>query len=49
MLKGVYDLLAAKRAEYAAAAARADALRDYWTARAALERATGGDLPQGDL
>lgn len=44
MLKGVYELLAARRAELAASSEYVDALRDYWIARAELERVAGGSL-----
>ncbi len=41
----VFALLQAKQAESDAAHMYLDALRDYWSARAELERATGGMLP----
>ncbi len=41
----VFALLQAKQAEIDAAHMYLDALRDYWSARAELERATGGMLP----
>lgn len=44
MLKGAYDLLFAKQNEIAAERSYIDAWRDYWIARAELERAVGGDL-----
>lgn len=44
MFKGAYDLLQAKQAEVAAERAALDAWRDYWVARARLERAVGGSL-----
>jgi outer membrane protein, heavy metal efflux system len=44
MFKGAYDLLQAKEAEVAAERAALDAWRDYWVARARLERAVGGAL-----
>ncbi|MFN2477391.1 MAG: TolC family protein [Chthoniobacterales bacterium] len=44
MLKGAYDLLLAKQNELAAERGYVDALRDYWIARADLERAVGGSL-----
>ena len=44
MLKGAYDLLTAKAAEAAAERAYIEAWRDYWIARADLERAVGGNL-----
>jgi cobalt-zinc-cadmium efflux system outer membrane protein len=42
MLKGGYDLLLAKQNEIAAQRGYVEALRDYWIARADLERAIGG-------
>jgi cobalt-zinc-cadmium efflux system outer membrane protein len=42
---GIFDLLRAKQDEVAAQAQHVTALRDYWTARAQLERAAGGRLP----
>lgn len=45
MLLGADALLSAKRRELEARAAHADALADYWTRRAELERAAGGPLP----
>ncbi len=44
MLKGAYDLLLAKQNELSAERSYIDALRDYWIARADLERAVGGSL-----
>ncbi len=44
MLKGAYDLLLAKQNEVAAERSYIDAWRDYWVARAELERAIGGSL-----
>ena len=44
MLKGAYDLLTAKANEAAAERAYLEAWRDYWIARADLERAVGGKL-----
>ena len=44
MLKGPYDLLLARQNELAAERGSIDALRDYWIARADLERAVGGNL-----
>lgn len=41
----IFALLQAKQAEVDAAHMYLNALRDYWTARAELERATGGMLP----
>lgn len=45
MLRGVFELIAAKQAEYDAYQAYLEAVRDYWVARAALRRAVGGALP----
>jgi len=45
MLVGVYQLLQAKQNEVTAYRELIEALRDYWLARAELERATGGSLP----
>jgi len=45
MLVGVFQLLQAKRDQIDAAGRYIDALRDYWVARAELERAIGGRLP----
>ena len=45
MLEGPYRLLQAKRDEIEAGRAWIDASRDYWVARADLERAVGGRLP----
>ena len=45
MFKGAYDLLQAKQSEVAAERAALEAWRDYWIARARLERAVGGALP----
>lgn len=42
MLKSPYDLLLAKQNEISAERGYIDALRDYWIARAELERAVGG-------
>jgi outer membrane protein, heavy metal efflux system len=44
MLLGTYQLLQAKRSEVGAYRELIVALRDYWIARANLERATGGSL-----
>ena len=43
----VFALLQAKQAEIEAGRTYLDALRDYWVARAELERASGGSLPAG--
>ncbi len=45
MAMPVFALLQAKQAEIDAGHMYLDALRDYWTARSELERATGGMLP----
>jgi cobalt-zinc-cadmium efflux system outer membrane protein len=45
MLVGTYQLLQAKQSELTAYREFIEALRDYWTARADLGRATGGVLP----
>ena len=42
MLKGAYDLLAAKANEATAERSYIEAWRDYWLAHADLERAVGG-------
>jgi cobalt-zinc-cadmium efflux system outer membrane protein len=48
MFVGVFQLLQARRDEISAAGEYISALREYWTARAELERATGGGaLPIG--
>lgn len=47
MLKGVFELLEAKRQELEASSAYIDALKDYWSKRAELERVAGGKLPDG--
>lgn len=44
MLSGVYELLAARRAELEAYQHYLHSIRDYWIARAALERAVGTRL-----
>lgn len=44
MLLGVYDLLLARREETEAEQAATAARRDYWVARARLERAIGGSI-----
>lgn len=45
MLKGVYDVLLAKRMEIETEKAAIEAWRDAWVARFQLERALGGRLP----
>ncbi len=44
MQKGSYELLAAKEREQIAERGYVEALRDYWIARAELEKAVGGKL-----
>ncbi len=46
MLLGVYDVLRTRRDEFERQSEYIDALRDYWTAWAELERALGGKIPQ---
>ena len=45
MLMGVYDVLRTRREEFDARRESIDAVRDYWTAWAELERALGGNIP----
>src|SRR5206468_11999603 len=45
MLKGTYDLLLVKQNELEAERSYIEAWRDYWIARAELEKAVGGKLP----
>ena len=45
MFRGAFDLLLAKQGEVEAEKAHLEAWRDYWIARAELERALGGALP----
>jgi cobalt-zinc-cadmium efflux system outer membrane protein len=45
MFKGAYDLLLAKQLEVRTQRAYIEAWRDYWIARAELERAVGGAIP----
>jgi cobalt-zinc-cadmium efflux system outer membrane protein len=45
MFVGVFQLLQARRDQIDAATEYIEALRDYWMARAELERAVGGRLP----
>lgn len=47
MLKGAYELLLAKQNELTAQRGYIEALRDFWIARADLERATGGRITNG--
>lgn len=46
MQKGTFELIAAKEHELNAEREYAEAGRDYWIARAQLERALGGRLPE---
>jgi cobalt-zinc-cadmium efflux system outer membrane protein len=46
MLVGLYQLLQSKQAQVEAERNYIEAQRDYWVARAELERALGGPLPQ---
>ncbi len=46
MLKGAYDLLLAKQNQVAAERGYVQSWRDYWIARARLERALGGGFPE---
>jgi cobalt-zinc-cadmium efflux system outer membrane protein len=46
MLLGLYQLIDAKREQVEAHAQHIAAVRDYWIARADLERAVGGQIPQ---
>ncbi len=48
MLRGTFELLAARREQYRAFEAYLTALRDYWLARVALTRAVGARLPSED-
>ncbi len=45
MLKGVFELIAAKQAEYDAYQGYLEGVRDYWIERARLRAAVGGKLP----
>jgi cobalt-zinc-cadmium efflux system outer membrane protein len=45
MLKGPYDLLLAKQNELTSEQGYVEAQRDFWIARAELERALGGKIP----
>lgn len=45
MYVGIFELLSAKRDEIETGRQYVDSLRDYWTARAALELAIGGRVP----
>jgi cobalt-zinc-cadmium efflux system outer membrane protein len=42
---GLYELLAAKQAQVDATRGYIQTVRDYWVARAELERALGGRVP----
>jgi len=46
MLLGLYQLIDVKREQVEAHAQYIVAVRDYWSARADLERAVGGQIPQ---
>jgi cobalt-zinc-cadmium efflux system outer membrane protein len=46
MLIGVFQLLQFKQQEIAARREYIEVVRDYWIARAELEQAVGGPLPQ---
>lgn len=48
MLRGVFELIDARIAEYESAIGLFEALGDYWVARSALERAIGARLPGGE-
>lgn len=48
MLRGVFELIAAKQDEYDAYQEYLEAVRDYWIARAELRRLVGGRLPDDD-
>lgn len=48
MLRGVFELIAAKQDEYDAYEEYLEAVRDYWIARAELRRLVGGRLPDDD-
>jgi cobalt-zinc-cadmium efflux system outer membrane protein len=43
---GLYELLASKKAEVESVRAYIETVRDYWVARAELERALGGHIPE---
>lgn len=45
MQVGLYELLAAKQAQIESVRAYIETVRDYWIARAGLERALGGKIP----
>jgi cobalt-zinc-cadmium efflux system outer membrane protein len=49
MFKGAFDLLLARQAEVEAEKAHLESWRDYWIAKATLERALGGTLPPHPL
>ena len=49
MALGVFTLLQARQGEIEAGTAYVESVRDFWIARAALERATGGLLAAADL
>jgi outer membrane protein, heavy metal efflux system len=45
---GLYELLASKKAESETFRAYIETVRDYWVARAELERALGGRIPEAE-
>jgi outer membrane protein, heavy metal efflux system len=45
MLIGIYDLLRSRQSEINAARGYIDAIKNYWVARSALEKALAGPLP----
>lgn len=47
MLIGAHEVFEAKAEQYEIEGEYAEAIADYWSARAELELATGGDLPAG--
>jgi cobalt-zinc-cadmium efflux system outer membrane protein len=49
MLSGIFDLIRLKQDEYRAYQGYLDSVRDYWTARAALGRLVGTQLPSTAL
>lgn len=49
MLRGVFELIAAKQDEYDAYQEYLEAVRDYWVARAELRHVVGGRLPDDDM
>jgi cobalt-zinc-cadmium efflux system outer membrane protein len=49
MQEGTFQLIAAKERELIAEREYTEAWRDYWIARAELEKAVGGKLPEGTM